>query len=420
MASDVACFHNLEIPEDTDGSGAVTPLDALVVINRLNSSGLSDAAVDTVMSDVDADATTSPLDALIVINLINRNAASAASDTTSEVPVANRIARIEQMISGGTLASKFTLDDAISILATLRSGGRPEVGDRMVGGELVHHGGNRESFLEHLTEKLTDAGVSSETITTITDEISAAQTSGTPLTLTQIKTRLTELGVDIAKVFPVATDNHSDKFLERLTSKLTDAGVSADTIATISTEITDAQAAGTPLTLDQVKARLTELGVDVTKIFTATTESHLDRFVERLTSKLSDAGVTDEIITTISTEIKDAAAAGSPLTLDQIKTRLTELGVDVTSLFPRLHENQSGTERSDGFLSLLSRKLTALGVSADTITTITTEIQDAKSAGTPLTVTQIKARLVELGVDVSTLDLTPRTPRAHRGRGRRG
>ncbi|MFN5918977.1 MAG: hypothetical protein ACK48K_19660, partial [Planctomycetota bacterium] len=36
MAGD--CFHNFVLPEDADASGSVTPLDALVVINRINQS----------------------------------------------------------------------------------------------------------------------------------------------------------------------------------------------------------------------------------------------------------------------------------------------------------------------------------------------------------------------------------------------
>ncbi len=99
-------------------------------------------------------------------------------------------------------------------------------------------------------------------ITTISEEVTAAVTAGTPLTIEQIKTRLTELGVDVSKVFP-PNDNPADGFLAKLTAKLTEAGVSEEVIATISTEVTAAVAAGTPLTFDQIKSRLTELGVDV-------------------------------------------------------------------------------------------------------------------------------------------------------------
>ena len=96
LASDVARFHNITMPEDADGSGDVTPLDALVVINRLNSVVNSTATTAATMTDVDADATTSPLDALLVINYLNReqNGAAAVSSLSS----ATRIAQIEKLI----------------------------------------------------------------------------------------------------------------------------------------------------------------------------------------------------------------------------------------------------------------------------------------------------------------------------------
>jgi len=68
--------------------------------------------------------------------------------------------------------------------------------------------------------------------------------------------------------------------------------------------------AHTHLTLDQIKSRLTEVGVDVTKIFT-TEESELELC-----------------------EYRTSILAGSALTQDQLKSRLIELGADVSRLFP--------------------------------------------------------------------------------------
>ena len=39
MASDMAAFHNYLAPSDVDGDFQISPLDALIVINNLNSIG---------------------------------------------------------------------------------------------------------------------------------------------------------------------------------------------------------------------------------------------------------------------------------------------------------------------------------------------------------------------------------------------
>lgn len=77
MAADVAMFQNPLIAYDVDGDFAVSPLDALTVINRINEDGTgslqgqapgdSDGFID-----VDGDNSLSPLDVLGVINYINR------------------------------------------------------------------------------------------------------------------------------------------------------------------------------------------------------------------------------------------------------------------------------------------------------------------------------------------------------------
>ena len=77
MASDLTPFHNTLIGTDVNGDFAITPLDALVVINKLNTEGsgsLSNKAAPTDRSeliDVDGDNSLSPLDALMVINSLN-------------------------------------------------------------------------------------------------------------------------------------------------------------------------------------------------------------------------------------------------------------------------------------------------------------------------------------------------------------
>lgn len=350
MASDT-CVHNFLSPEDADGSGAVSPLDALVVINELNSNSVSSdstSASASVMSDVDGDSSVTPLDALVVINYLNRQG-SNGTELESTVPVSTRISRAERAIAANAIPTTMTLDEAIEILARLRAGQRPELDSQFRHG---HHqvddsddqttdstdstnAPDATKLIERLTADLTEAGVSEETIATITTEITDAAAAGTPLTFTQIKNRLTELGVDVATVF----ENHHDQHdpVARLTAALTKAGVSTETITTITSELKDAAAAGTPLTLEQIKTRLTELGVDVAAIFGTQNSGHGDQVApsDRLIAHLTRAGVDSTVIQTISEEIAAAEEAGTPLTMDQINTRLTELGVDVASIFTK-------------------------------------------------------------------------------------
>jgi hypothetical protein len=395
MAGDVACFHNIQLPEDTDGSGDVTPLDALVVINRINNpTAVTNASANDTLPDVDGDSVMTPLDALAVINHLNRNAGSSKVLPSSDVSSTERIARIESLISQGKLAARFSLTDAMDVIATLRSGGHPEAGDHIEGVELKSGSEDSNAFISRLTAKLTAANVRPETITIITTEITDAKTAGQPLTFTQIKARLTDLGVDIAKLFP-AVETEDSKFLTSLTARLTKAGVTTQVIETITTEITAAVKTGTPLTLIQIKTRLTDLGVDVTKFFPAR-PTEVDELLANLRARLAKAGVTTEVITTITTEIATADKAGTPLTLAQIKVRLTELGVDLTKVFPVKVEG-------DRFLDFLRSRLVKAGVTAEVIKTIFNEIVTAKTAGAPLTLLQIRTRLTELGVDVSKL-----------------
>lgn len=77
MAADVAMFQNPLIAYDVDGDFAVSPLDALTVINRINEDGTGSLQGQSPgdsdgFIDVDGDNSLSPLDVLGVINYINR------------------------------------------------------------------------------------------------------------------------------------------------------------------------------------------------------------------------------------------------------------------------------------------------------------------------------------------------------------
>ncbi len=70
-------FHNIGMPLDVDNDLQISPLDALVVINQINSNigieGEYAADRPVTFCDVDADGIVSPLDVLAVVNELNAN-----------------------------------------------------------------------------------------------------------------------------------------------------------------------------------------------------------------------------------------------------------------------------------------------------------------------------------------------------------
>ena len=73
LASD---WQNIALIRDVDRSGLVTPLDALILINAINATGIRDLPPRPVASnepycDVNGDGSLTPLDVLTVINAIN-------------------------------------------------------------------------------------------------------------------------------------------------------------------------------------------------------------------------------------------------------------------------------------------------------------------------------------------------------------
>lgn len=84
-----AITHNVQQPTDVDGNGVTLPVDALILVNALNTFGparvidyLSGAAGNGVAAnrayyDVNADGLVTPIDVILVINELNRMATSA-------------------------------------------------------------------------------------------------------------------------------------------------------------------------------------------------------------------------------------------------------------------------------------------------------------------------------------------------------
>lgn len=116
---------NLHLPLDVNDDGFVTPLDALLVINRLNQDGggrLSGLATSQPYLDVNMDGFLSPIDPLIVINYLNRNSGGgeaegelqgAAAYNSAAVALDNVLDDTMPWAGESALANVVVLGDAI-------------------------------------------------------------------------------------------------------------------------------------------------------------------------------------------------------------------------------------------------------------------------------------------------------------------
>ncbi len=110
FAADV--LHNFLMPHDVDDDGSITPIDALVVINRLNKSGET-AINGHEFEDVDDDSQLTPLDALAVINKLNSTTVHATTDQSTNVPGVSGVrARVELESEGAEAELKIRVDNA--------------------------------------------------------------------------------------------------------------------------------------------------------------------------------------------------------------------------------------------------------------------------------------------------------------------
>jgi len=387
LAGDV--LHNFILPEDCDGNGAIDPLDALVVINRLNDNSKASGSSgdrDPRLVDVDADNALTPLDALVVINHLNSSANDRGMIRASRVDLDRRIERIEAALASDALPPNMSLEHAHDILETLRSGGRPELGDRVVDGVLhwkrdvlpsaadprggAPDGSTPESrpersgrFIEAISERLSSFGVSQRVIDTISSEIKDAYETGAPMNMSEIRDRLEALGVDVESILPqpklptrpelpvrpdqpvrpdlpdrpdspiMPTIMVTEPIAESILARLMNAGITEGIITTISTEIWDGINSGTPMSLHQVRARLEELGVDWERLHAPPSglvqgrPDDMGDALRRLIPFLGRIGINREVMLTIYNEVRAAAAKGTPMTGEQIIARLKELGV---------------------------------------------------------------------------------------------
>jgi len=155
LAGDVL-RQNIIHPEDANGDGIPTALDAIIIINELDDEGPSDSPATT-NADVNGDGVVSPSDVLYVINSLNRRRIS------SSVSRGQRIATLEKAIANDALPLGVTGDQADEILVTLKRGGSPELGDRYRNGKMVN--------LKALTDSLADpAGTANDPTTPSNEE----------------------------------------------------------------------------------------------------------------------------------------------------------------------------------------------------------------------------------------------------------
>ena len=325
LAGDI--FHNFVMPEDADASGGVTPLDALVVINELNAriagtASDSNSASGRMKTDVDADQAVTPLDALVVINALNAQTVTGADGVkSSQVRTDRRIELIEKAIETNSLPPELSVEEAQSILETLRKGGRPELGDRVENGSL--RWGQKDSPISDDTTPVLDSGaqefdslsyavsqrlesfnVSPFVIQQISAEIRQNQTNGTPLDLAQVRSRLGERGVDVDTIMPVP-------------SATPDASSPVTPLPPAPDQPDQPDPSGRPRSPDRPEHPEPPITIAL-----MVTEPVAVSFLARL----AEAGVSEEIIETISREIWDAIGAEKPLDMLYVRIRLTELG----------------------------------------------------------------------------------------------
>ncbi|WP_153555262.1 dockerin type I domain-containing protein [Roseimaritima sediminicola] len=132
LAAGLGVDHNFIAPEDVDGSGSVTPYDALQVINNLNQQaraggqGEHTGGSSNHLLDVDGDGHWAPADAWTIINYLNRHGIQDGL-AGSLVPLHNRIEALEHVIEQATVPAWLGLSTAHDVLADLYIGLRPEL-----------------------------------------------------------------------------------------------------------------------------------------------------------------------------------------------------------------------------------------------------------------------------------------------------
>lgn len=326
MAGDI--YHNFTVPEDSDGNGSIDPLDALVIINQLN--GEANSSVSTPhrsqqLLDVDGDRALTPLDALVVINYLNLSDGDFSRTVReSRVNSERRIERIEWSIANDHLPPGMTIENALNILATLRSGGRPELGDRIVDG-LVRNS-IETSRVENATVRKSgepmgtpairksgvDLGVDEESISPGNNRVdstkpqlrTSANEARTNLLSEQQRDNLAQLRSDLEAV--IANSGVTSEMIQQLANDLLvliDGATrpSKDSVAQLLTTIQSCLADGA-ITLPERLKITADLKVVLESANVPISE--MNAVIADLKAILSASGITQETISTIVNDIR--------------------------------------------------------------------------------------------------------------------
>jgi predicted metallo-beta-lactamase superfamily hydrolase len=392
LASDISYLHNFVMPEDTDASGLVAPIDALAVINHLNNRQFQ--STNTVASDklldVNADGSVTPQDALNVINCLNKQRNEAGS-VSSGVGSDRRIARIEQALSSGQIPFNVSVDRATEILATLRAGGRPELGHRMVGSELYHEDilSSVQEKLDRLSARLGELGVSTATIDEITTKIQTAVEAGETDLRSLIRTELESAGIDFSSLIH---DRSYEDLIASFADKLKSVGIDPEVVDNLILDIKEAVAAGDTNIRELIKTKLEEAGIDLKQLLG---DIDSTRLLNKLSERLTRLGVEPEVIESLVEDIRNALENGETDLREFIKTKLAEAGIDLPALIEDARNNQ--------LLDKLELRLQAAGIDADTIADVIADIRAGIEAGATDVRALVKSTLEKAGIDLSTL-----------------
>ena len=428
LAGDLRCDHNAMLPEDANGNGDVSALDALVVINelarsRVNPQGSSQTSLSPRgnMVDVNADGKATAADALVVINRIARERRDGS--TESRVSMADRISRLESDIEAGTLPTNLDIVTAKALLVRMQAIAPPQVQatpavtsvDKLVTGgsgdvavddtDTVDDGGNPDNGMDGSDDSVDDSntdetagdetdsgespdGSDDDAVDEGADEIDDGSGDGTT------DGGDDDGGVEDGHDCPDSAA-HLTRLSERLSQRLAAAGVSAEVVTNVTDAFALAITAGEPLTRADVLKILSDAGVDATVLETlalAGPDGEPNKQgvrIDRLEKKLLENGNDPVVVQTLVAEIKAAVDAGTPLTSDEIKARIEALGLTLPT-----REQHSPIER----FAHLSELLLQNDNDPKVVDGLITELVAAVEAGWPLSRAEVKARIDELGL----------------------
>jgi hypothetical protein len=397
MASDLAPVHNFRFPEDSNGSGSVTPVDLLVVINQLNQGRDPASRVEPLSfaTDINADSNLSPIDALLVLNYLNRPSSSNTIQPSS-LPIESRVQFLEQWLArNGT--DEAIKQSAIETLHVLRLGGRPEWGDRWIDGRLQ----KPESHPDD-----SDAGAANP-----------AFPPGNP-----------DGSDDLIELDPIERHPHLYPWMQRLA----DAGVSTELLQKLKEQWVADWEAGNDWTIDILRQKLIDAGVDLDAIFRRHPElppgnpdgsddlieldpierhPHLYPWMQRL----ADAGVSTELLQKLKEQWVADWEAGNDWTIDILRQKLIDAGVDLDAIFRRHPELPPGNpDGSDDLIELdpierhphlypWMQRLADAGVSTELLQKLKEQWAADWEAGNDWTIDTLRQKLIDAGVDLAAL-----------------